>query len=812
MLDAHNPKLSRTETTYNGVGMPADKKSPLWFKLRYPIPTRSYEYDAWRNVIKEKNSLGKVTDNEYNHHNQLTLRQLPETDIWDEHGNATRGRPTTCHGYNAQEVKIGTIDPNGHTKGFVLDQAGQWIEKYLGDGTRDTARTLDPQGCLTGTTDAANKHWSYEKDLLGNTITVKSPDPNKSFRYQLDERGNRMSECNALSHETRYIYDARNNVSHLILPGGQCTKSSYDRNHQPLEIINPDNHGLIWERDYFGKEKIHRDLSGKKYDYAYISGYKKSQSSQDLHERKCHQFDGTVQYLDQLNKDYDPAHQFPVPVNTTPQLADVSKQEINYEYEYGSLKKLIDIGTGKYEEYETDFEGRNAGIKYYRLTDKTLLRQVETQYDEIGRESKTYNKQLSINAYLDEITCKWKYDAASNRRALSYKLNATGLSVLCPPPVIEEERWNTFDAANRVLINGGKLESGNIVIDKGGQFSYENNLRTGERYWWDNRYIDATLSYTDEGHLWKTQCNGYDLSTSLEYNLDDTVKVFDVRRAGHTDSRQTIFSVNGLVAHETLTKDGSLYSDTSNTLDEARGLATAQDINYPSLKSKSHVDYGYIAGENWLLDSASGSYTNPNGTNRPTPAQFVYDSNFGVQSKIGSSDEPEVVQTFQTASDGTILNKRTIVNPETALVWKDDFSYIYNANKEIIGAYQKTYPTHIPGSSGGSYENETSLQLAHHLGHVHHDPHIFDTAITPLVSYNELPVLAFPKQDADLNSALNGPHNQLFPQSVTIQTYVVKKGDTFKQISQSLTGETTHASRIARVNGYDTSQHAITPK
>ena len=783
--------VDRTETVCDLAGRVKAKRMPFWFKDKRALPTHSYEYDRWNNVTADIDSCGNRTDYSFNHRNQMTQRIQPEVKVQDEYGIAKRLRPITHYGYNERGFQVGTMDANFHTEGFILDEAGQWTVKILGDGTPIESRIINARGQVSSITDARGKRWTYYYDELDQVIELRSPSGNTT-KYLYHPKGNLASVEDAAQNTTRYNYDTRDNVSGRYMPHGQLTSMIYDRNHQVNFVCNPDGSTLIWNRDYFGNPNNHKDLGDKFYDYYYDEKKRlKYQNSRGMVKRQWVNIESKVQLIQRAEK-------FPL-LSYFPVQSEVPHQNIHNTYEYGLLKENRDESLGKVELYGYDSEGRRRSVEIKKL-DGTLLNRIATDYDELNRETSTTNTHLSLTSFYATMISKTTYDAVSNRRHFLVDLDPTGYTSTSSIRRMQD-LWYNYDRADR-MIESGSLSEGRIHMDNnhGMKFEYANGFRVAERRRnYNGETISVALQHDDDGRLSRTDASS-GVITERSFHPAGWTKRYQESIPNHNYIHTAEINGNGWQLKDTY-QDEDTNAETNYSLHTELGMPRQKHTKTRYRRSKDTEDeiyMEYLGMDDWVPSTSNGRRTEDGRRSSVATAQNFYDTNGAPNAKSYSDDEPNNRNQvyFNTTNSGWIVNKLSIQRPDDAseLMCHTGFYFLTNVNGDTAGGYSLKY----------RFWQQKNNIIHSRNGTAPLQPEISDFAIRDM----NHPIGKIAATD---KTAKNNPlgWNDINISMMT-EMYTVKQGDTFESIAQKL-GDSDLARTLAEINGLPSAQHALKP-
>ena len=199
-----------------------------------------YEYDANGNVIKETDSLGKIT-----------------TYAYDLHGNMNKESrsdgSTILYNYDAIGQLISVKDAKGNTTTYSYDGLGQLLSTHSPD-TGLTRYQYDPDGNLIRLTRANNVSTTYSYDALNRRTRAQTGDQIQSWVY--DNCSNGVGRLCATADEitsTGYGYTVDGQLAVQIKKIAGVTYSTY-WNYDSLgnlleESRENENNKVIYEYD-----------------------------------------------------------------------------------------------------------------------------------------------------------------------------------------------------------------------------------------------------------------------------------------------------------------------------------------------------------------------------------------------------------------------------------------------------------------------------------------------------------------------------------------------------------------------------------
>ncbi len=214
----------------------------------------TYAYDVRGNQISITDTLGRVTQYEYDDADRLTKTIDPA-------GNETTST------YNAAGQLIAVTEALNRTTQYAYDDAGRLVSTTdaLG-GVSSTA--YNPDGTVASTTDALGRVASYTYDSLKRVITVTQPNGGQT-QNTYDENGNLATTTDASGNVTTYDYDALNRLIKTTDALGKETENFYDDAGRLLQTVDARGSATTYAYDAAGRQTSMTDALGNVTAYAY---------------------------------------------------------------------------------------------------------------------------------------------------------------------------------------------------------------------------------------------------------------------------------------------------------------------------------------------------------------------------------------------------------------------------------------------------------------------------------------------------------------------------------------------------------------
>jgi len=181
-------------------------------------------YDETRQITRETNSLGHVTE----HHFTDRLRPLRQVD--------PLGR-TTTFAWDAFDNRTAETDPLGRTVRYRYDDAGNLVEIARPDGTVVTAAWNEQRRPVTTVGDDGSRV-DRDYDAAGNLTAVVDPAGART-RFYYDDRGRLVAVTDALGQVTQIETDLAGLPVTVIDPTGAATSYQRDPHGRIVAVTDP---------------------------------------------------------------------------------------------------------------------------------------------------------------------------------------------------------------------------------------------------------------------------------------------------------------------------------------------------------------------------------------------------------------------------------------------------------------------------------------------------------------------------------------------------------------------------------------------
>ena len=390
--------------------------------------TTTQTFDAWGNVLAVARNGTERTRYRYNSLNQAIEETQVNATAWSASGTSSTANLTKSIYYDAWGHNIGSVDAAGNANAASYNFYGQ-IEREVHADAGQVAYGYDNFGRLATRADEVGRTYLYSYDKADRE-TSRQVDVDAlgagTAPYQLtqstyDALGHKITETSGQDSAyagavRKYTYDARGLLIRSQAPGGQVTEFWYDTASRKTRERDGNGLETSWGYDSStGRLNAHTDLGGATYSYTYAN-------------------DG--QLLTQTS---------------------TRGQALRYAYfGNGALKQISDGYLRSNTQYDYDADGNRSREIF--TSDGTVYRDLSNLYDAQGRLVRATDKAAGVRLSAGNLyELNIGYDAVGNRRRVwgtaQSSNNSAGQTF---------DDWYTYDAMNRVRINGGDLVSGSI--------------------------------------------------------------------------------------------------------------------------------------------------------------------------------------------------------------------------------------------------------------------------------------------------------------------------------------------------------------
>ncbi|HHP7229280.1 MAG TPA: RHS repeat-associated core domain-containing protein, partial [Xenococcaceae cyanobacterium] len=327
--------------------------------------------------------------------------------------------------YNDNFAVTSVTNSNGTQATFEYDERGRLIEESFNAGAESVTYSYDQNGGVTvsnanGETteislnsrgqvsqiqDALGRTFSVNYDPSGNPIRITAPD-NSTLTSTYDDRGNLLSQINALEQRTEFTYEPLfEQLASVSDPLGNALAYDYDESGNLVQIEYADGSSENFSYNEEGNVVQSLNRRGEEITYSYNA------LGQLLQQETA---DGTL-----LEYTYDDRNNLTLAtdsnIGTTTftyderdlltQITDANGRSLAYTYDAGSRRTSISDSSGNTVNYTYDDVGRLASL--IDAEDNLI---VSYTYDDVGR--------LVREDKGNETYTTYTYDSASQLSSL----------------------------------------------------------------------------------------------------------------------------------------------------------------------------------------------------------------------------------------------------------------------------------------------------------------------------------------------------------------------------------------------------------
>jgi RHS repeat-associated protein len=445
----------------------------------------------------------------------------------------------------------------------VIKEVEAGHERKWSYGTKETTIT-EPNGAETvDTFNAANeptkiveaKGTAYEKvteyEYSGTTLELtKMIDPNKhTTEYGYDEEGNRTSEKDPSGDERKWEYDKKHNLVKETTPEGEVTKTKLTEAGLPEVVERPagaETQKTEYKYDAYGDITEVIDPLGNKTKSTYDShGDKETEKDAEGNERKW-KYNTDSQVTEETSpRGYTTKterNNYGLPTKVTDPLGhateykydanqniesetDGNKHTTKYEYNEENLPIKVTKPNGDITKTGYDAEGKKTsytdGSSHTWEYKRNKLEQVIEEKNPLGKVwKKTYNKAGGLETLEDpeKHTTEYSYDATNRLTKIKY---STGH----PSEVTYE--YNKDSKVTEMNDETGTTENTWDKLDR--LTEYKNGAGKTVEYEYNLANLPVMITYPNGKSIWREYDKDNRLSavidwqgreTSFEYNAD----------------------------------------------------------------------------------------------------------------------------------------------------------------------------------------------------------------------------------------------------------------------------------------------------
>jgi RHS repeat-associated protein len=583
------------------------RKGDLW-KVTNALSqvTEMLKYDGAGRPLSVKDPNGVMTDLEYHARGWLTASKVRGTDPGSEGDDRiTRMEywPTglvkkvtqpdgafTAYTYDAAHRLTDITDNAGNTIHYGLDNAGNRTSEATKDNAGALKRTLsriyNQLGQLQTQTDAYTHPTGFTYDANGNadTTTDALTRVTDNDHDPLNRLSRTLQDVGGINAETKFAYDAQDNLTKVTDPKGLDTLYAYNGLGDLLQLSSPDTGLTTYTYDSGGNRKTQTDARNTTATYGYDA---------------LNRLTGITYPTTSLNVAYT--------FDTTQAVCLTGET-----FSKGRLTKITDAsGTTQY-----CYDRFGNLVRKHQVTNGVALT-VRYAYNAAGR-------LLSLT-YPDGQTAIYSRDGQGR---------TTGISVAsaggeCQQVLVSGVQYAPFGPATAWMFGDGSGGSGSMGMEAGspqGESScfYPPTVSRAFSRTFNLNYQPVAIADTWIGGL------------SLGYEFDPVGNLSKLRTAQQTDPPLAIYAYDAL-NRLTDTKDGPTgtviehyaYDATGNRLSLTHPAGVTTPYTYPATSHRLDS-----VGATARSYDAAGNTTQIGGTAR----QFVYDDTGRMsQVKAGST-------------------------------------------------------------------------------------------------------------------------------------------------------------------------------
>ena len=796
-----------------------------------PVPTPDlrhidYTRDVRGNPIKEIQADGGQYDRRYTLDNRLLSETGPVISVQAADGTINKAyRPITQQLYDLQGTLFGSQLPRGNLDAYVLNKAGDRLTHILGDGTLEARYGLDGFGRTISRTLANNAVFLSDYNQTNQVIRYTIPnddatrDSGKPLIHQFSYNAfdSQDQHTDAANNVWLSDFDSRNNVIRTETPANVLTQMTYGRGSYLLNLQTP-MLTLSWTLDpnlsYFGVVATHLDGGGSTITYGYNQ---KGEITSKQGQSGAHGNMTQIREVTVLQPVPKKPHHKPAKVLCDmfiPYDAPTPPANTTFNYVAGRLMSLSDQVLQLQTEYSYDARNRPTSV-LLRYFDKTQLHSASAIYNALGDEVQIYNDSL-LNA---EIT----YDENRNVRRKLFDVTDTGRGLKSTV-----DHGFTYDRADRALIIDGAFTPQGVALqaNSGFEATYLNNQRVSEgRLLTHGTRQDIDYTYWQSGEMRTGQIRNQANITQYFYHPSGYQRL---RQDSHTKSEITtnaaLFQTNET---DYAFKSGRFVEQASTTLTPA---LDGRSVDTQSTSDHSHapISYGYQYHYlNFDTSQTSGisGWTKDRYGRQTVSSSVTYDPQGFPNGKWGVADDRPTGRSlsatliwYVNGQDGLVYQKWYLYSGSqykhlaTGQLFGVKNAYFYSPRGAYLGSYQNELTSefgtgsvkannqyHLSTSSGNTakfYGKKPLPEIDQNLAHLptgDSNPRDYDRDLT---------FLRIDRLKGTLSMAETlGAANNFSP---VPQVVLVKAGDTYDSLAQSIYGTMADASALMAEASGDT--------
>ncbi|HCH0556510.1 TPA: DUF4329 domain-containing protein [Pseudomonas aeruginosa] len=283
---------STDDTGCTTGGSCAHRKGDLW-KVTDALGhvTETLAYDGAGRPLSVRDPNGVITDYGYHPRGWLTATKLRGADSSTESDDRiTRidywptglvKRVTqpdgafTAYTYDAAHRLTDVSDNAGNTIHYTLDNAGNRVAEETKDANGNLKRTLsrvyNQLGQLATQADAVGNPTDYGYDANGNTTSATDAlsRATQSEYDPLNRLKRTLQDVGGIAAETKFAYDALDNLTEVTDPKGLKTTYTYNGLGDLTKQVSPDTGTTLFTYDSAGNRITQKDARSKTTTYSY---------------------------------------------------------------------------------------------------------------------------------------------------------------------------------------------------------------------------------------------------------------------------------------------------------------------------------------------------------------------------------------------------------------------------------------------------------------------------------------------------------------------------------------------------------------
>ena len=610
--------LQRQDTVYDALGrllsQTKDGTTNRQDKFNHKMAKRVsqlQQVDRWGNVVKHTNANGYSTQYDYNAFDQVVKQTLPEVRVVDEHGVAQQLRPIIYYAYDALGRSIAMTDANGHTVAKQLDAEGR-VTQEIDALNHHRDKDYDLLGQLVRATNERGGTTTYAYDKANRLLSVTTDQTWQGYNY--DGAGQLIQQTDGRGNVTQYGYDALGHQINREQAGALTTYEYDDAGHKTGERDAKGN-TLSWSYDKNGRLQGHTDLGGHKTSYTYNHNgliiTEQSTSGKDLIYR--YHTDGQLEAYEDR----------------------VSQEVVRYSYDAeGSVLSKSSSRTGVWivetDHYQYDALGRLVQVRRRNPEDTNIA---EPDLD---------HALLSVN---------YDYDAVGNIRHTNVDAN------YAKHPHVHHEDYFRYDANNRMIVNKGQLQNGQILMtaSQGSELGYDEsgNINTARKY--ENGTLqNYAYRYNTANLLELIKKNGIDFQTKTYDKAGNVEKENLYNSVGRiTQKNVMIYEKGRLTGQITRDANDKEVNQTRYSYDEVGNLNTLTTL--AATYRQTH-QYTYEAWDGYQQKNDTATLVATGHATTQGNSERIYDVNGqlkeAIDHQVGSNGQNNSTQYIASSIDG----------------------------------------------------------------------------------------------------------------------------------------------------------------